>query len=224
MTIERGLLFNGKIIPGSDWISRDSSAWYIPGDDDVYARTLPIELLIFHWTAGPRRIGVTAAQRTYRAMQARKKDNGAEMSVSAQMVLADDGGLFQLADLGLCCVHAHQQFNMRGVSVEYACPGTSAQAIKLGGDPAERTETRRVASGIVKCVLPSPEALATAVRFAELMHTAFGVPRRAHTQRDRFTAPEMFTVKGAAEHFHAHKTTKVDAAGFFVDALAKAGW
>lgn len=223
MTLEHGLLYHGKIIPGSEWVLRDPSAWYSPGDDDVYVRVGAPEILTYHWTAGPRRGGLFAAQKTYRAMQARRKNNGEEMSVSAQMVLADDGQIFQLADLELCCVHADREFNRRGVGIEYTLPGTVARAEELDR-PSDPHERRLVAGHYVDALVPSPAALATAVKFAEFMAASFGIPRITYTRRTRLNGREMREAKGAVEHFHAVSTTKVDAAGFFVDALAAAGW
>lgn len=221
--IESGLLYNGKVIPGSEWILRDTDAWYPLGDDDTYPRKEDPSLIVWHWTAGPRRQGPFAAQKTYRAMQARRKDNGEEMSVSAQMVLSDDGELFQLADLNLCCVHADKRFNLRGVSIEYTLPGTVKQAEKLQV-PSMPNQRRLVAGDYIEALVPSPAALATAVRFAELLAVRFNIPRVAYTRRTRFTGKDMRLARGACEHYHAASTTKVDAAGFFVDALAAAGW
>lgn len=223
MTLLRGLLDNGVVVPGTEWVVRDSEAWYDAGDDDIYLRERPPEILVGHWTAGPRRTGYAAAQKTYRAMQARRKDNGAEMSVSAQFVLSDDGIVTQLADLKWCCVHADRLFNLRGLSLEYAFPGTVAQAAKLGevGGPAER---RRVAEAYVQCVTPSEAALKAYVRWADMLASRFDIPKIAYTRTSRFDMREMRTAKGACEHFHAASTTKVDAAGFLTGALVAAGW
>lgn len=235
MTISTGMVYQGRVIEGSDFVQRSSDAWYSAGDDDVYRRTSPIYLLTGHWTAGPRRAGVEAAVRTYRAMQARRKDNGEEMSVSAQFVLSDDGVLTQLADLELCCVHAAKLFNVRGLSVEYTMPGTEQNAHRIGR-PEEGVE-RVVAGEKVRALRPSPAALATMLRFANLLASLhsdkryligsrplFQLDRHAYTRRERFTGQEMLSCSGMVEHFHAAGTTKVDAAGWFVDHLAAAGW
>jgi hypothetical protein len=224
--IEQGLLWRGRVVPGTDWVLRDSSAWYTRGDDDVFVRAEPVELLTFHWTAGPRRAGLFAAQKTYRAMQARRKDNGEEMSVSAQFVLADDGALFQLADLELGCFHAHRELNRRGIGIEWTCPGTEANATRLGAP--EKGELREVAGTTVRALRPSQAALATALRFSELClslpQPTFDVARYAYTRRDRLGAIEIRRARGVVEHYHATGTTKFDAAGFFVDHLAASGW
>lgn len=223
MTLLKGLLDHGVVVPGTDWVVRDTEAWYEAGDDDIYARERPPELLTGHWTAGPRRSGYAAAQKTYRAMQARRKDDGKEMSVSAQFVLSDDGIVTQLADLKWCCVHADRQFNLRGISLEYAFPGTVAQAAKLG-ETAGPFERRRVAEAYVQCVTPSAAALAAYVKWAEMLAKRFDIPKIAYTRTYRLTTAEMKTVKGAVEHYHAASTTKVDAAGFLCGALVAAGW
>lgn len=235
MTLERGMLYQGRVIPGSEFVLRHPNAWYTRGDDDVYARMEPIRLVTSHWTAGPRRNGELAALRTYAAMQARRKDNGDEMSVSAQFVQSDDGFIFQLADLELCCIHADRAFNQRGISIEYAMPGTEARAQEIG-----RPETgveRLVAGTKVRALRPSQAALDTFLRFANLLVSLqddrrfmlgssplFDLDRRAYTRRTRFTPPEMRQCSGAVEHYHAASTTKVDAAGWFVDHLAANGW
>lgn len=234
--IERGLVYQGKVIPGTEWILRDSTAWYSKGDDDVYARSFPIRLLTEHWTAGPRRNGELAAQKTYRAMQARRKDNGEEMSVSAQFVRSNDGLLFQLADLELCCVHADREFNRGGTSVENAYPGTQAQSEKLGAP--EQGEARIVAGTKVMALRPTQAMLDSSARFVELLASLrgdrrflingaplFDLPRVAYTRRTRLSGAEMRSAKGVVEHFHAVSTEKVDAAGWFVDHAAKQpGW
>ena len=225
--IEHGLLIDGKVVEGTEWILRDSAAWYTGGDDDVYPRLQKIRLCTYHWTAGPRRAGLNAAQRTYAAMQARRKDNGAEMSVSAQMVLSDAGQMFQLADLRLCCVHADMLFNRRGVSVEYTFPGTVENAEKINS-PVGVVEQRELLGRRIDCLLPSSAALATAVRFSELLvslkHPRLAMERVAYTQRDRMTRTEMANASGVLEHYHAESTKKIDVAGYFVDAHAAAGW
>lgn len=233
--LERGMLFRGRVIPGSEFVLRHPNAWYTRGDDDVYARSGPIRLLTAHWTAGPRRVGELAALRTYAAMQARRKENGDEMSVSAQFVQSDDGLIFQLADLELCCIHADRAFNQRGISIEYTMPGTQARATEIGR-PEEGVE-RLVAGTKVLALRPSAAALATFARFANLIAGLFGdtrfklgsdplfeLERRTYTRRTRLRAPEMQTCSGVLEHFHAASTTKVDAAGWFVDHLAANGW
>jgi hypothetical protein len=156
-------------------------------------------------------------------MQARRKDNGAEMSVSAQFVLSDDGIMTQLADMMYCCVHADRQFNLRGTSCEYTSPGTRTRAAELG-DTAGPFVRRRVAEAYVECVVPSDAAIKTYVRWANLMADRYGFPKIAHTRTRRFSPVELRTAKGAGDHFHAASTTKVDAAGLFTEALVAAGW
>lgn len=223
MTVETGMLYKGKVVPNTSWVSRSSSAWYPPKDDDTFFRQKTPSLIIYHWTAGPRRLGEPAAIGTYNAMQARRKADGTDTSVSAQFVLSDDGSVWQLADLSMGCYHAEGEFSRRGIGIEYAFPGTQQNAKRFSGDIGE-VSTRFVGGRKVVCVQPTKAALDTAVRLSETLSSLFGIPKVTNVSREKFTPQKMKTAVGVAEHFHAAKTTKLDAGGFFVDHHLQFGW
>ena len=235
---EYGIVYNGVVLPGTERVVRFPDAgWYDPKDDDVTARK-PLknnpdgilEILTFHWTAGHLKFGPEGALDVYRAMQARRKDNGEEMSVSASFVITTSGDIVQLADLNLVCYHAHREFNLRGVGVEWTSPGTRKQAAKLGilegpGLKEVVIEKRKYLNGSsVQAVVPPAVVLEAAVWLANTLALVAGLPKVTHTLRTQFAPRKMGSVRGAVEHFQAANTEKVDCAGFFVDALAKAGW
>lgn len=235
---EYGIVYKGVVLPDTDRVVRfPDVGWYDRKDDDVTARKplknrpdAILDILTFHWTAGHLKFEPEDALDVYRAMQARRKENGEEMSVSANFVITTSGYIVQLADLNLSCVHAHREFNLRGVGVEWSSPGTRKQAAKLGipeglGLKEVIIEKRRYLNGFsVQAVVPPAAVLDSAVWLANALARVAGLPRVTNTLRTQFTTRQMGSVRGVVEHFQAANTEKVDCAGFFVDALAKAGW
>ena len=235
---EYGIVYNGVVLPDTDRVVRFPDAgWYDPKDDDVTPRPklkkspeAILEILTFHWTAGHLKFGPEGALDVYRAMQARRKENGEEMSVSVSFVITTSGDIVQLADLNLSCFHAHREFNSRGVGVEWTSPGTQKQATKLGilegsGLKEVTFEKRKYLNGSsVQAVVPPQVVLDAAVWLANTLARVAGLPKVTNTLRTQFAPRQMGSVRGVVEHFQAANTEKVDCAGFFVDALAKAGW
>lgn len=226
MTIERGLVLDGRVLPGTDWILRDSAAWWsLPADAaDLRARTEPISLLVGHWTGGHPRTGPTAGPRVVSAMRAREREDGTPMSVSIHFVIGWDGLTWQTADLAHVALHAGgRTTNGRSVGVETCWPGTADQARRLAVDGVE--ERRLVRGRAVRCLRPSDELVASWVRLARVLSAP--ETRRLTDGRiaiDRVCASPRLPVSGAAEHMSVPGTTKVDAAGYLLDALRADGW
>lgn len=221
--IEFGLVKGGVVLSNTEFVSRSSNAWYSDTDDDVFRRRHDPKLIVGHWTASARRPGVTAADRTFANMNARRRANGSDMKVSAQFVIADDGTVWQLADLKLGCFHASNTFSTSGIGIEYSFPGTAklAKVFKETGP----TETRSVAGKTLVCAVPSPAALAGFAKLANTLADLYHIPKVSHTSRTRFTTKQMLESVGVVEHFHAKGTTKLDAGGYFVDYMAtQPGW
>jgi hypothetical protein len=222
MTVERGIVCDGSVIPGTEWVLRDSDAWWSwdsPRDrPDLRTRHgKPATLLVGHWTAGHPRTGPTAGPRVVAAMRGRKREDGSPMDVSIHFVIGWDGLTWQTADLSVATVHVGRGVNDRSVGVECCWPGTAQQAERLGVDGI--VERRIVRGRPVQCLRPSDELIASWTRLARALST----PIPGRLEIPRVTAKQGMPQSGAAEHMHA-PTTKVDAAGYLMDALRADGW
>lgn len=240
--IDRGLVVAGTVIPGTDLIHRDPRAWWgwerREDRPDLRSRKgRTVELLTGHWTAGPARSGPDTAYRVVRAMKARKRNDGTLADVSVHLVLGWDGIVWQVADLALATVHAGRSVNLQSIGCECAWPGTEAQAAKIARvlarlkspapAPVGPIDVRTVRGRRIRALRPSPELLAGWVALAEMLaslatsHPELGIriPRVIAA-----TGGKSVPRRGVHEHLDVPGTTKVDAAGYLVDALAAAGW
>ena len=226
--LETGIVLNGQRLPGTDWILRDSRAWFVDEADAPMRRTWPIRQLVFHWTAGTAKVGPEVARDVVRNMNARRREDGSLMSVSVTFVTSWDGMCFQVADLCRQTNHAGRVINRASVSNENAFPGSEAQMRRLGiqGGAVQR---RTVGGHKIDCMVPSAAMLAANVRLAETLAsldpaTGVAIPRIVPAGTDRMRPPEALRYAGALEHCHAPGSTKLDHAGYVVDALAANGW
>ena len=226
MTVERGIVYGGAVLPGTDWVLREPGAWWPRGKRGCRARTQgPPSMLCGHWTAGPPRDGPSAGPRVVRAMDARQDVT----QVGVHFVIGWDGLVWQTADLAHATVHAGRAIDERSIGVETCWPGTAAQAARLGAQGA--TQRVKVAGRTLHAMRPSPELLGAWVRLADALAAGLpSLPRQVPLDRDgsllidRMTAAQVRGWRGALEHLHAEKTTKVDAAGYLIGALRDAGW
>jgi len=226
MTVSHGIVLDGQVLPGTEWVLRDSEAWWaLPQDSaDLRKRTEPISLLVGHWTAGNTRTGPTAGPKVVRAMKARERDDGSPMSVSIHFVIGWDGLTWQTADLAHAALHAGgRTTNGRSIGVETCWPGTAQQADRLGVDGVE--EVRLVRGKRVRCLRPSDELVASWTRLARFL----SAPETERLTEGRIaiarvTASTTPPVSGACEHLHVPGTTKVDAGNYLMDALRRDGW
>lgn len=230
MTVERGIVLNGVVLPGTDFVLRDTLAWFDPVKDaaDVPKRVhWPITQIVYHWTAGHAHLGGAAASRVVRAMKARLRTDGSLMSVSCHFVVSWDGLVFQVADLGRMAIHAGRVLNRDGIGVEQCWPGTERQMLKLGA--AGQVQRRQCVEGPIDCMRPSESMLAASVRLAEAIaalppSTRVHVPRVVPATTQRMKPAPAARFRGVCEHVHSPGSEKQDCAGYVVDALAAAGW
>ena len=77
VTLARGMVLDGAVIPGTEIVLRDPNAWWsweLPADrPDLRLRRHKIDVDGKHWTAGPSRMGERAAAKVVAAMKARKR-------------------------------------------------------------------------------------------------------------------------------------------------------
>lgn len=235
MTVARGAIFGGVVLPGTEFVLRDPAAWWawdVPEDRvDLRRRPGPIRVLGGHWTGGHARTGPNAGRKVVAAMKARRKDDDGDgvidaddplMDVSVHFVVGWDGIVFQTADLLYGTVHMGRGVNSVSVGVETCWPGTAKQARKLGVDG--RTERRRFGTRSVECLRPSDELLegwrrlAAALSSDEVRRASLGV-----IAIDKVLGTTRPPKSGACEHWQA-PSTKNDAAGYLLDALRRDGW
>jgi hypothetical protein len=225
VTVEHGLLIAGEVIAGTEFVLRDSSAWWdwsvLADRPDLRSRNgTKATLLVGHWTGGNPRTGPTAGPRVVQAMRGRKREDGTDMSVSIHFVIGWDGLVWQTADLSIATVHVGTNINRRSIGVECCWPGTAEQALRLGVDGP--CETRRVRGRPVVCLKPSDALVASWTRLARVLSApGLGSPV---VDIPRLVGTTGMPLSGAGEHWMAPSTTKVDAAGYLLDALKADGW
>jgi hypothetical protein len=226
------MVLDGKVLADTGWVLRDPKAWWNAGDLGTRPRAAKPSLLVGHWTAGRPLTGERTARTVVSNMKARKRDDGTPLEVGIHFVISWDGLVFQTADLGVATVHVGNRDTIkRSIGVETAWPGTVKQANKL--QMAGVTGTNYVVAGEnVRVAEPAKALLSAWVRLAEALAGVAGVniPKKVpglhgDPRRTRFTPSEALAWRGAQEHFHVPPpTTKVDAAGVLIQALADAGW
>jgi hypothetical protein len=237
VTVSRGLVIAGEVIPGTERVLRDSSAWLEPGDRGTRQRAATVDVLVGHWTGGEAGAGNydDDGPRVLRGMQARKRPDGSPMDVGIPFVIgacAEDAAIaqvWQTADPGLtACVHVGDRpLNRRSVGVEIVSPGLPGPL-----DVRGRPRTAVPLLGRVRTVLRFYDGQLRAwVWLAETLAALDGragitIPRRvpSYGASARFGRVAARRWAGGMEHLHVPTTTKVDAAGLLVDALASAGW
>lgn len=225
MSVARGIILAGVVLPGTEWCLRDSDAWWKPGDLGTREREAMPDVLVGHWTAGPPRDGPTAGPKLVRAMKARKSEKtGKPLDVGVHFVIGWDGLVWQCADLAIATVHiGNRGLIRRSVGVECCWPGTIAQAKALGVDG--RSMRLRVDGRMLEVLAPSREIVLTWERLAETLAAHLPIPRQSPMDRDgrpmldRMTPKQARNWRGAMEHLHVPGSTKLDAAG-----LLAFGW
>ena len=220
-----GILYRGAAMPGTGWVMRDPAAWWAAGERGTCERTVDApEVLVGHWTGGRCHEGPDSARRVVRAMKARKRPDGSPMSVGVHFVVGWDGIVHQTADLAIGTIHVSRDWNRRGIGVELCWPGTERQARRLGYQGGG-VLPRRVAGRGIRVHEPSDAMIAAWVRLAETLAAHLPIPRLVPESADRMPRRAARLWRGGVEHLHSASTSKVDAAGLLMDALADdAGW
>ncbi len=228
MTDGLGILLNGAILPGTEWVVRDSRAWFAADDADAPPRRhWPITQGVFHWTGGTAKVGADAAAAVVRAMKGRLRDDGSLMSVSCHFVVSWDGIVTQVCDLARMAIHAGRVLNRDGYGVEQCWPGSEKQMVRLG---AHGFVQRRIADGErIDCMKPAEVMIAASVRLAEVLasqapSTRIVIPRRVPASSQRLRPAAAAAFRGVCEHVHSPGSTKLDCAGYVTDALVANGW
>ena len=225
--IEHGIVLDGRVLPGTEWVLRDTEAWWDHRDPmqmvDLRERTGPITLLGYHWTGGPSRMDDEEVRIGIRNMKARRRPDGSLMDVSCSFLTLTNGSVFQTCDLRFASVHMGRAVNQKSVGVEQAWPGYASQAKKLREDSG--VVVRELRGRKLRLCVPDPRMIAASVRLAQtltdpaVMLASGGllqIPRTLH----RSGPPKA----GAIEHYQAPNTTKDDCAGVMLDALRRDGW
>lgn len=217
MTIEHGIVVGGTVLPGTERVIRDPDAWWAEPSDDIYPRKgYRIDRIVGHWTAGNAHTGPNAGRKLYRAMVARKREDGEPMDVSVHFGISWDGLVFQLANLDNATIHVARKVNLRSVGVECMWPGTMRQAAKVGM-PAAHAVIGQARGQRIEVYPPSDELIASwrwlAETLASAQHPMLTIPRKRGSM-DRPGVLEHCDIEGP-------KQTKVDAAGLLIGAL---GW
>lgn len=228
MTVERGLVIAEKVIPGTERVLRDSSAWWNPGDPGTRKRSPLVDLEVKHWTAGRT---TRKGPAVVRAMKGRA--NAARpIETAIHFVLQWDGQIWQAADPGLTAV-VHVGWRpvyQRSVAEEHCWPGTIRRAAKLGqGDVAEHDSVQ--ACGFrMEVVRPAVAMVEASIWLSGVLADLEGeggihIPRQVPSELGRrFTREEGRYWAGVMEHINAPTTKKLDCAGRMLGALTEAGW
>lgn len=233
---DRGLVVGGVALDGTDWCLRDRDAWIGPGSRGTRRRADHVDLLVGHWTGGESgaRSYDDDGPHVYRVLRSRTRRDGSPMSVGVHFVIGACSSsdvyapVWQLADPGLtACVHVGRgTVNARSVGVEVVSAGRPGRA-----DARRRDRIRVPLVGAVREVLRFyPGQIRSWVRLAEALagtqRAGLAIARRVPVfgASRRMTRRELRTWAGAIEHLHVAPTTKLDAGGLLIEALADAGW
>lgn len=225
MTFPRGIIHGGRVLsPRFDRVMRDPAAMWAKGRE-TRPRKLPIDLHIAHWTAGHPRTGLDAGAKFFRAVEGRKNKRGEDLTVSVNFSISWDGLIWQHLDLRTCAsVHVGRRDVIeRSISGEFMWPGTTRQARELGYDHAP--ELRTWGAQRIECMPPSAAMMEAARWLFDAMcdlgdetDGEIAIPRIA-APRERLTVREMRAFRGFAEHGSMPGSTKIDCAGYMLDAL-----
>lgn len=218
MTIEHGIVYRGQVVPGTERVIRDSRAMWRPGTHDTrHRRGTRIRKARAHWSGGTYREGPGAGFALFRAMEARKNDQGEDLHVSVHHSISADGLIWQHLDHETASIDVgHRPAILDGVSCEVLWPGTLKQAAKLG-IVGRATVVRRWDGDEIVCVLPTDEQIEAWRWLCETICRIHSIPKVCAPRR-RMTALDLARFAGVCEHGNMPSTTKIDACGLLMDA------
>jgi hypothetical protein len=222
VSIAHGIVVGGRVIPGTERVIRDSSAWWDGTTHDTRPRgRARVRTCRAHWSGGTYREGPSAGEVFVRYMNARENDQGDDLHVSVHHSISGDGLIWQHLDHEIGSVDVgFRPAILDGVSIEVMWPGTLRQATRLGilGRPVVAREWDGVR---VDCVRPTDAQIEAWRWLAAQICEIHGIPKRCAPQR-RMTAFErarwVRSGGGVEEHGSMPGTTKVDACGLLMEA------
>lgn len=251
--METGFIVNGVVVPGTEWVRRDPRYFFGPGDRGARPRDPVIDLAVNHWTAGeagardPDGAGPLTefdddGARVVSVMRGRFKD-GRPLHVGITFVVGACGPddeyapVFQTADPGvIACVHVGKSWiNSRSIGTEFVSAGvpgpTDIRKRPQVTVPFLGFKTKtvlgfypgQIRSGVRLMDLLTRDDLPGGIRIPRRVPGVSGASRRVFAHR-RFTVQEARRWRGIMEHYLVPGTTKSDAAGLTLEALADAGY
>ena len=225
MTVARGIVQGGEVIAGTEWVLRDPAAWWDRGSDVRSRAGHRPRLIVGHWGGGHHREGPSAGRKMVAAMNARRRADGEDLSVSCGFIISWDGLIWQTADLDTATIHVGSRVvYRRSIGVEIAWCGYEAQARRLGIGGVE-VVTRTVGGQRLRVVRPSAAILEAWTWLCETLATVCDIPRRIpRSSTAILSSAELARREGAIEHLTLGSPKKRDAAGLLLDELAARGW
>lgn len=248
----RGIVVDGQVLTGTEFVLREADAWWDPADaDDRYQlrpRADRVDILCGHWTAGEAgtKTNEDDGRRVVSVMKRRKsrKRPGRRLKVSVQFVIGacgpddDYAPVWQTMDLGgrFAATHVGRgSINARSIGVEVVSAGLDGAA-----NVRDREEIEVELLGRKREVLAFyPGQLRAWVRLAnalagKCLPGGIEIPKHIPAQLledgstrvlpRRFTTKELGAWSGAMEHYLMDNTRKVDAGTLLLDALLSDGW
>jgi hypothetical protein len=239
----RGIIVGGVVVPGTDFVQRIAGKWWNAGDFGTRSKLPKITKLVGHWTAGEAG-GVKNVDghgdRVFDVLKTRTKADGSPLACGITFVIGapkdpnDDAQIWQFMDPATTAgIHVGSGVvNGGSIGVEIVSAGSPGS---LDVRKRERV-TLDLLGGTVEALRFYPGQIRSWVKLANVfggknlghgIEIARKVPSLNGTvpmTSRRFTATEAQNWSGAAEHFLVPGTTKVDAAGLLIGALAADGW
>lgn len=237
MTVLRGLVIDGDVIPGTDWVLRDPRAWFTPGARGTRPRAAFIDVLVGHATGGEAGVGSIQDDGpfVFDVLRSRVTASGRPLQCGIHFVIGAcaredaEALVWQTADPGMTATtHVGLgSVNRRSIGVE------TVSALFPG--PLDRRQRPQVSVpllGRIQRVLSFfPGQLRAWRRLAETLADLNGrggisIPRQIPRELGarRLTRDGIAAFRGAVEHLHMPGTKKLDAGGLLVAELAAAGW
>jgi hypothetical protein len=240
------LILAHDVIPGTDWIRHDPSAWWAPLERGTRPRAKVVNKFLGHWTggeagtgdpdgnAGPLSEYDDDGRRVVSGMKARRRQDGALMRVGVHFVIGacDPAEMYapcwQTADPGITAtIHVGDRvIGSSSIGVELVSAGVPGKF-----DLRRRPVVRAPLLGKTREVLAFyPGQLRTWVRLANTLaairRSGIAIPQHvpAIGATRRFTRSEARRWAGGMEHLHVPGTTKIDGGGLLIGALREAGW
>lgn len=246
MEYERGAIINGEIFSGSEWILRDPNRWWKPRQFGTRRKAEITTCITGHWTAGEAggaRNEDRHGPRVYDVLKTRRnRKTGKKLNASIQFVIGapkdpDDPGIakvWQFMDPGLVAgVHVGKgYFNAKSIGVEVVSCGVPGRLNARNRDMFVNKNMLRKDRQNVRFY---PAQIRAWLKLADMLTgkciPGIEIPRQVPGDAEgnilrnrRFTNREAKRWEGAHEHYLTPGTSKIDAGGMLLEALAHDGW